>query len=476
MAVAHQYEREVTYDVDEGWAVPDLGGLLPTGGRLATATHRLSAVYYDTEPALLRPLGITLRRREGGPDAGWHLKTPAFDGRTEVHSRARGTAVPTALTRRVAGIVGGRRLSPVATIDTTRRTVQLLDAQGELVLEVADDHVAGAHTGRADEQMLWREVEIELGPAGREPDLQAVATVCERAGARPAAQQRKINHVLGEPADVGVGGHAGLVATYLREQCRALLVGDARLRDDPDPDPVHRTRVAVRRLRSTLRLFPHVLALSEPERDRIDGELRWLGGLLSPVRDADVLGVRLDRELDRLPEVDVVGPVRDEVHQALSDDRATGLSALRDARDGERYRRLLGTLAIWFLTSPVRDGARVRPRRVLRRADRTLRRRIARSSDGAGLHQARKAAKRLRYAAEALTPGVGSARRVARQAKRRQSSWGEHQDLAVAAAFLRRRADPSTTPPVRSGFTYGVLVSRLDRHAERIRRRAGGRA
>jgi len=473
MAVAHHHEREVTYDVDPGWAVPDLGELVSTGGHLRTATHRLSAVYYDTAPALLRPLGITLRHRDGGPDAGWHLKIPARDGRTEVHSRARGASVPVALTRRVAGIVGHRRLAPVATIDTTRHTVQLLDVDGELVVEVADDHVVGARTGDDCEPVTWREVEIELGPVGRERDLAAVATVCERAGARPASQERKINHVLGEPPDAEVGGRGGLVATYLREQCRAVLVGDARLRDEATPDPVHRTRVAVRRLRATLRLFPHVLALSAPERDRVDGELRWLGGLLSPVRDADVLGVRLMSELDRVPRSDVVGPVRDEVRRTLSGDREAALATWRVARDSERYRLLLGTLTTWFLTSPVVDGAPVRPRRVLRQAERAVQRRLARSHDSAGLHRARKAAKRLRYAAEALTPGVGRAGSAARRAKRRQSRWGEHQDLAVAADFLRRRSDLAATPPVRSGFTYGVLVNRLERKAARIRRTAG---
>ena len=476
MAVAHHHEREVTYDVDAGWALPDLSGLVPKGGRLATATHRLSAVYYDTEPALLRPLGITLRRREGGPDAGWHLPVPAHGGRTAVHSRARGTAVPAALSRRVAGIVGGRGLAPVATIDTTRHTVQLLGAGAELVLEVADDRVEGASTGGAGGLVSWREIEIELGSAGRERDLAAAAAVCEQAGARPAAQERKINHVLGEPPEVGVDGRAGLVAAYLREQCRAVLVGEVRLRDDPAPDPVHRTRVAVRRLRATLQLFSHVLALPASEQERWDAELQWLGGLLSPVRDADVLGVRLAHELDRLAGDDVVGPVRDEVRRALATDREAGLAAWREVRDGERYRAVVGTLATWFLTSPVLDGARVRPGRVLRRAERTVRRRLLRADGADGLHRARKAVKRLRYAAELLAAEVDGAGAAARRAKKHQSRWGEHQDLVVGADFLRRRADPTARPPVRSGFTYGVLVARMDGDAARIRRRATGQA
>jgi CHAD domain-containing protein len=264
----------------------------------------------------------------------------------------------------------------------------------------------------------------------------------------------------------------GLVAASVREQCRAILLGDARLRDDPTPDAVHRTRIAVRRLRSTLRHFAHTLAEPAGELDRLDAELRWLAGLLSPVRDSDVLGVRLASEIARLPTRDVVGPVSREVRRALAVDRAAGLQAWREVRDGERYRFLMADLGRWFLVTPVAPERRVRPRAVLRRAERSVRRRLRRAADDAGLHRARKAAKRLRYAAELLGGEVAGAPTVARRAKRGQSRWGEHQDLVVASAFLRRLADPARTPPVRSGFTYGVLVTRMDRAADRVRRQA----
>ncbi len=485
MAVVHHHEREVTYAVPvaagDGWPRPDLEAAVPAGGRSEQATHTLRAVYYDTDPALLRPLGVTLRRREGGPDAGWHLKLPSGDGRTEVHSHASGPGVPRALLRRVAGITAGRAVEPVAAIDTVRHTVRLLDAGGLLVAEVADDEVRGARLGRVDggdgadggiPVVVWREVEVELGPAGSEADLRAVGALLEAAGAARSGQQRKINQVLGEPPGTGLTGVAEVVAGYLREQCRAILLGDARLRDDPTPDAVHRTRVAVRRLRSTLRLFPHLLAVPAPELARVDAALRWLGGLLSPVRDSDVLGVRLGHELALLPAHDVVGPVRQEVRRALAADRAAGLRAWRDVRDTERYRALVSDLGAWFLATPVSPDERVHPRAVLRRAERSVRRRLERAQDDAGLHQARKAAKRLRYAAEALGGEVRGARTVERRAKRGQSRWGEHQDLVVASAFLRRLADPRRTPAVRSGFTYGVLVARMDRAAGRVRRQA----
>jgi hypothetical protein len=41
-------------------------------------------VYFDTSDLRLLRAGVTLRRRTGGPDEGWHLKLPAgADSRDE---------------------------------------------------------------------------------------------------------------------------------------------------------------------------------------------------------------------------------------------------------------------------------------------------------------------------------------------------------------------------------------------------------
>ncbi|HVD21701.1 MAG TPA: adenylate cyclase, partial [Lapillicoccus sp.] len=106
MSVEHHRERELTFDVDDDWELPDLSALVPEGGRIETARHDLSATYYDTERSTLRLLGLTLRHREGGEDAGWHLKIPTEDARTEVQSQAAADSLPQSLRRRVAGIVG----------------------------------------------------------------------------------------------------------------------------------------------------------------------------------------------------------------------------------------------------------------------------------------------------------------------------------------------------------------------------------
>src|SRR5690349_16078504 len=134
MSVEHHREREVTFDVDDDWDLPDLSPVVPDGGRIETAQHDLSATYYDTERSTLRLLGLTLRHRDGGDDAGWHLKIPVEDARTEVHSQAAADSPPQALRRRIAGIVGADSLAPVATIRTTRRSTRVFDDAGALLL------------------------------------------------------------------------------------------------------------------------------------------------------------------------------------------------------------------------------------------------------------------------------------------------------------------------------------------------------
>jgi CHAD domain-containing protein len=467
VSVEHHREREVTFDVDDDWAVPDLAELAPPGGSVQTDRHELAATYYDTDRSTLRLLGLTLRHREGGEDAGWHLKIPTGDARTEVQSQAAAGAVPQSLRRRVAGVVGDDAVRPVATILTTRQTTLVCDEDGAVLLELADDRVTGTPAGADAYPVVWREVEVELGPAGQESDLDRASALLT--GARPASVQRKISHVLGEAPVAVPAGLPALVVAYVREQCGAVLLGDVGLRDDPDPEVVHATRVGIRRLRSTLRLFDHVVA-GVPE--SLDGDLAWLAGHLSPLRDCDILAHRLGAALDELEPDDVVGPVREEIETELATRRESATAALWQAWEDPRYRAVMATLVRWYASLPVGDDVRVRPRRTLRTARRKVRRRLARATDASDLHRARKAAKRLRYAGDLLEPVWPKAGRVADEAKELQTTLGDHQDLAVASEFVRSLAESGR---VANAFTYGVLAERFDRAAAEIRSAMLGR-
>jgi CHAD domain-containing protein len=463
-------EREVTFEVKKSWRMPDLAEVQPDGGTLDASTDELQATYFDTPQATLQRLGVTLRRRTGGADAGWHLKVTEGPARTEYQSRARSSQVPAALNRLVAGVLAGQQLGQVATITTTRHATRLQDQTGALVVEVADDYVAGATMGEVARLDSWREVEVELGPAGDETLLTKITKVFGRADARPAKVQRKLDRLRtlnGSTSNGNKLGHA--VAAYAREQCVAILLGDIALRDHPGPEAVHKTRVAIRRLRSTLRNFGPVFVLDAEAATVLDDNLRWLAGLLSPVRDGDILARRLTAELAKVPTEQVLGPVLIELEEAVAAERGAAVKAWRAAWRDARYAAIMTTLTRWLIEVPVQKSD-LKPPVVIKKAQRKTSRRLEAAADApAELHRARKAAKRLRYAAELLTDQVGTAAKTARQAKKVQTLLGEHQDLVVAADFLRRAGARNGIRPGHNGFTYGLLTARLEEQAARIR-------
>src|SRR4051812_42587629 len=109
-------EGEAKYDPHDDTGIPHLSGG-PRVGRVSRPTvHDLAATYFDTVDLRLANAGITLRRRTGGDDAGWHLKLPVKGARQELHAPLGTTSStpPVALSRIVGGVVRGATLAPVA--------------------------------------------------------------------------------------------------------------------------------------------------------------------------------------------------------------------------------------------------------------------------------------------------------------------------------------------------------------------------
>jgi CHAD domain-containing protein len=81
------------------------------------------------------------------------------------------------------------------------------------------------------------------------------------------------------------------------------------------------------------------------------------------------------------------------------------------------------------------------------------------------LHEARKKAKRTRYAAEAATPALGTpARALAKSMKSLTSLLGEHQDSVMVRETLRELSAVAHAAG-ESSFTYGVLYGREEQRA-----------
>lgn len=466
-------EVERKFAVGTDFVVPDLGRDGWCVGDPQTV--ELDATYYDTADLRLARAHLTLRRRTGGRDAGWHLKLPAGGAREEVQRPlGRGRTVPAELSRLVLARTRGHALAPVVRLRTTRTLTTVSSADGVPLVEVADDEVLGERLGGTLAVTRWREVEAELLTAGHEEALAAVAKELRRAGATVSPSASKLARALGPPADAddeaardttdgpgaGPGSAGAAVTAYLGEQVEALLAADPQVRREGD-DAVHAMRVTSRRLRSALHTFAPLLdaaALGD-----LEPELAWLAAVLGDARDLEVLRDRLAAELDELPVELVLGPVRTRLlDEELGGGGLRAHAAAVESLGSRRYLTLLDRLDALVAAPPLTAAAGGPARTVLpallRRSWKRLDHRAARavaSGDDRDLHDARKAAKRTRYTAEAVEPVLGRrAGRLGEQAKEVQTVLGEHQDSVVARTLLRRLA---TTE--RQAFTYGLLYA-----------------
>ena len=120
-------EVEEKYDTDESTPLPDLAGLPGVAAVAPPEEHELEATYVDTPGLALARAGITLRRRTGGHDAGWHLKLPGDDGRYEVREPLGDSdePVPDRLSEVLRVVVRDEPLLPAVTVRTRRTAPEL---------------------------------------------------------------------------------------------------------------------------------------------------------------------------------------------------------------------------------------------------------------------------------------------------------------------------------------------------------------
>jgi CHAD domain-containing protein len=474
--LTQQRERELKFDVPDGWELPNLASLLPTGGSVARRSVSLDSTYYDTADHALRAARVTLRRRTGDEDEGWQLKVPTGDARTEIGLPLGPRGVPAELRQLTTGVRAGEPLRPVARVRTERQVHAFLAPDGTLLAELAFDDVIATAMGESATVTAWREVEVEL-KGGDEALLKRAAKALRRSGAEPSASGSKLARALGATMSRAPSGAPksvlDAVLSFLAEQHAAIVAADLELRRDRDV--VHVTRVATRRYRSALRVFDDLF-----DADRaafLDGELKWYAGVLGAVRDLQVLGKQLRAELGDLPDELVLGPVSARLEQTLSHDLAAARSKLASALGGRRYVALLRELRAWAEQAPVvaKDKPAARLDKYLSKAERTLDRRIelaaAVDDDAAGknetLHRVRKAAKRARYTAELSAPALGKrAAASAKRAKKLQTTLGHRQDAVIAVEFLRRLGAVAGTTPGENGFTFGLLFARVARRGQ----------
>jgi CHAD domain-containing protein len=458
-------ERELKWDVDERFALPRLDDII-AGADVERRTVTLSSAYYDTADGDLQTHGVLLWRWDGDDDTGWQLEVPAAEGRVEIRTGLSDTPPPE-LTDALTGMRLGKPLVHVATIRTSRDRYRITDSRRHrLCAEVADDHV---HASIDHRLLAWREIEVEPGATARALPRRLIERFTE-AGATPSRYPSKLARISRTSRPAPAGETAGrAVSSYVTKQIDAIFSGDFGLRRGSDP--IHDTRVAIRRLRSTVRVFGKLL-----DRDAIgdvDGELKWFAGLLGEVRDCQVQRHRFQEAIAQLPPEIVLGPVANRINTDLQSYQLRARKVLSGAMDSQQYLGLLATLQRWrtdppIVGSPTRKDVDKRARRADSKADQRLAEAIE-AGDDALLHRARKAAKRARYAAELRVPVDKRAKKTVKHHKRIQTVLGDHQDCVVACDVLRRLAITAGTTPGENGFAYGLLYAREQQAADAAR-------
>ena len=474
MSATRAVEIERKFDVEEEAVLPSPRDLPGVARVDRPVEHRLEAEYFDTEDLRLASARITLRRRTGGEDAGWHLKLPAGpDERTEFREPLgeQADSIPDTLRGLVRVHTRDRALVPVARLKTRRVVYRLRDTTDAVLAEFSDDRVQAEVLIRKRGTRHWREWEIEL-VAGPPALLESVQDRLAVAGVRPSAYQSKLARALNldpastEPAPKRKGPAGDVILAYLRQQVQDLKDQDPRVRQDAH-DAVHKMRVATRRMRSALATYRKLLDDAESV-GFLRNELKWLAGVLGQARDAEVMHARLKDMVAEEPGELVMGPVTRRVDLELGGAYQEAHAKALEALDGRRYFRLLDLLEAMIADPPLaplasKPAVKVIPRLIqrdikrLRTAAREARRHPAGTSDHPALHEARKDGKRLRYAAEAAAPvNPKKAARLANAAHSVQKVLGDHQDSVVTRELLRRLGAEAFVLG-ENGFSYGRL-------------------
>ena len=419
MDVAVEYERKL--DADEGFELPELGGE-PLERRVFTS------VYYDTAARSLTRSGITLRRRTEHGNSVWQLKLPASGARLELAVPGGPAAVPDELAQLLYAHLRHGPVAPVAELRTRRHGA--LVARNGTTAEVTVDEVSIMDALRVADGFTEVEIELRSGDPKR---LDDIADEIADAGAHRSEGLPKVFRALGIGAahDEAGSAFASLVG-LMRAQLNQILAHDPGTRLGRDPESLHDMRVATRRSRALLHAGRTLVADDTTD---LDGELKWLGGILGSVRDLDVLLERLQDRAAQLgaPDTADARPLL----RTLQGQRSRARRTLLRALDSDRYLSLLDRFDTELDTLQPSDGAASLDELAQKQLKKLRKAADALADDPTDdeLHAVRKRGKRARYAAE-----LAGHNKVVRRAKQLQDVLGEHQDAVVAEAALRKLA------------------------------------
>ena len=454
--------------------------------------RRLQGLYFDTPGCELAASGMVLRLRRDGArwvqglksanatDAGLHVRNEwEVAHREPVLDLSRFAATPLA---KLAGAPElHQRLAPAFRVDFVRTSWIVAPGPGTR-LEVALDEGLVA-SGTRSERIS--ELEIECLEGGPEAAFELAARLLEDASLHPSSVTkaergyrlfRRARHqpVKASPIELDESiSPAAAARRVVAAGLAQLQANEEGLLRSSDPEFVHQARIALRRMRSALRMFREPVGEDRARawRDELGEVARALGA----ARDWDVFGAGTFPQLAAAyghPEI------TDPLAARVTRERRTSRAAARDALASRAYARVVLDLARWIAVGadePVTGEA------LDAFAARTLRKRHKRLLEAAeGLatlgaedrHRVRIDVKRLRYGVDALA-SLFKAKRVAAYREALgvlQDALGEANDASNAAQLLPRLDPPADF----AAFARGWLAARARGDASHLEALAAG--
>ena len=431
-------------------------------------TRTLISVYYDSPDLALRKKLVALRVRKTAGRYVQGVKTGAAHIGGIIVRKELESPVPTKdpvlaaiedeSLRRIISRAG--KLEPIFRTEFKRTSRQLtLEGGCEVTLDIDIGEIVAA---AAREPICEMELELKSGPPHRLFDL-AMAVLPSVPLRLSTISKAKRGYALlsGEkpgwrkdvPIDLSADATVEEALAHTVQHCLDhMLDNEACVLESEDPEGIHQMRVALRRLRSALTLYRHVLPAEQY--GTVVGEVKWLTGQLAPIRDWDVFGMEiLEPVAAQFPGDKAFRILLNGLGKETTRQRRLARKAIRS----ERYSKFLLRIGQWLaqrswrdqpltetsvtLLAPVGELASAR----LAKRHKKIRKRgrgIAEMSP-AERHQLRIDVKRLRYAINFFTSlfPPKKAKRFSEKLSDIQDYLGYLNDIAVAKSLLQRLCD-----------------------------------
>jgi inorganic triphosphatase YgiF len=498
--MAQEGEWELKFELDQSHDIADgAAAWLPAGIREAIP-RSLHSIYYDTPKEKLRKRHTALRVRKSGDEFLQTIKQDstgnfargeweqAIDGPEPRSSAARGTPIEHFMARRRQC----EKLRPLFQVDVERRSCEVVKADS--VIEASLDQ---GHVEANGNRLPIRELEFELKSGDPSQLFETAREVVGKAPLRLSfiskgergyrLRDKSLTKPI--PSSSVRFSRRATAKEAMQAICRTCLhdltTNVGTIQDEHAIEGVHKTRIAVRRLRAAMTLFKKITA--DEESNRLRGEMKWLSDLLGEARDLDVL--QTESTLPRARDlsggralVEIVAEKRHAAHQKL-------LEAVRS----QPFYIFLIDLVGWiedgaWLKTPSKQGdgpvARFARSAIARRRKRLLKKADHISNlPPATRHRVRIAGKKLRYMTEFLQPLAKSKeqrrehRRFVKQLEKMQTSLGTLHDAEARGEFFRDIAEvpPAATPSDGAASAAVSLAERSVEEADLLRHAASAR-